>query len=369
VARIILVYNTERRAAELLDMSYIRWFKIGEALARLGHQVDLATAEFKWRLRRPVITMGPRLRRVPLSSVRWDEYDVVKTLFHQGFDTLVRYGGHRHRFIISKLGSVVGPRDMPGIYFYGRRRARLFRTQTRIDQTSRYVTLLTEPARDLWTECFGSRGNLLLVPGAAERPIMPSGVDPYPTDSGPRLLFAGNLYRARTQPEANRVLVDKLNALGRLVGVHGARLFVLGPGDVRRLDRRYVTYLGAVHYRDSWDYLHFAHVGILVAAGPFMHNNESTKIYHYLRAGLPVVSEAGFPNDDVLRRSGLAFVVDNGDLETMAARAVESVTATWDREAAVRFILEHHTWDQRAAIYDRVIARELDTDSGAEGHL
>jgi len=57
--------------------------------------------------------------------------------------------------------------------------------------------------------------------------------------------------------------------------------------------------MGAVSYERSWDYLHHADVGVLVAAGPFMHNNESTKIYHYLRVGLPVVSEAGFPNDPV----------------------------------------------------------------------
>src|SRR5512145_135645 len=117
MARIVTVYSTERTAAQLNDMANIRWHMISAALARRGHQVDLATAEYKWRLRRPIVAMDERLRRVPLSRVRWSDYDVVKTLFHRGFETLERFGGARHPFIISKLGSVVGAADRPGIYF------------------------------------------------------------------------------------------------------------------------------------------------------------------------------------------------------------------------------------------------------------
>jgi hypothetical protein len=86
-----------------------------------------------------------------------------------------------------------------------------------------------------------------------------------------------------------------------------------------------------------------------------MHNNESTKIYHYLRAGLPVVSEAGFPNDDVVRQSRLGFVVENGRLDLMADRMLEAAQARWDRASAIRYILDHHTWRQRAEVYDRVL--------------
>src|SRR5687767_5907895 len=120
MARIVTVYNTWDKKFTLVDMSNIRWLKISEALSRLGHQVDIATAEDRswWRKRIP-ISMGPNLRRVALSSVRWNDYDVVKTVFHTGFETLESFGGANHPFIISKLGSVVGPRDLNGVYFYG----------------------------------------------------------------------------------------------------------------------------------------------------------------------------------------------------------------------------------------------------------
>jgi glycosyltransferase involved in cell wall biosynthesis len=134
---------------------------------------------------------------------------------------------------------------------------------------------------------------------------------------------------------------------------------MIGDGDVSRLDSDAVTYIGTVPYEEAWGYLRFAHVGVVVAAGAFMHNNESTKIYHYLRAGLPVVSEAGFPNDHVVRESGLGIVVANGDLDAMADRVVEATAKSWDRDSARQYVLAHHTWDRRADVYNALIAKEI----------
>jgi glycosyltransferase involved in cell wall biosynthesis len=120
-----------------------------------------------------------------------------------------------------------------------------------------------------------------------------------------------------------------------------------------------VTILGPVSYEESWQAMHFADVGVVVSAGPFMHNNESTKIYHYLRAGLPVVSESGFPNDDVVRSSGLGWLVGNENMREMAERVAAAASAKWDREAAARYVVDQHSWDKRAAIYDQIIRAEL----------
>lgn len=359
MARIVTVYSDERHAARLIDMSYIRWFRMSRALAACGHEVDMATSEFKWRPRRPTVNLGDRLRRVPLARIDWSRYDVVKTLFHRGFEVLRRRGGADHPFIISKLGSVVAPEDRDGIYFYGERRERLYSTQERIARRSRYVTVLTEPARDLWRECFGRDDNVLLVPGAVDRDIPDPGPDPFPDARRPRALFAGNFYTVdarRSQPEAGRVMVDKLNDLGGRLAAAGARLYVLGPGEASLLDPVRVTYLGTVEYEASWDWLRHADVGVLVSAGPFMHNNESTKIYHYLRAGLPFVAELGFPNDDVASGSGLAIQVAEGDAAALAEAVLEASRRDWDRAGGVAFVLDAHTWDHRAAVYDRLLA-------------
>jgi glycosyltransferase involved in cell wall biosynthesis len=70
-----------------------------------------------------------------------------------------------------------------------------------------------------------------------------------------------------------------------------------------------------------------------------------------------VVSEAGFPNDHVVRESQLGFVVENGNLDLMAERIQEAVRSHWNRDFAVQYILANHTWDKRAETYDAVIRK------------
>lgn len=359
MARIVTVFTSHRREWDPREMSDIRWHKISEALARQGHRVDITTNEPRWEQDRSPVVMAEGLRRVPLRRIRWSSYDVVKTLFHLGFGTLVKNGGARHPFIISKLGSVVGPTDAPGIYFYGDIRRALYQTQKRIHRTSRFVTLLSQPAIDLWTQVHGHRPGILLVPGAVDREIPPPGANPYAeTDiCGKVCIFSGNVYEADSQPEANRTLVRKLNDLGRALHGSGVRLCFQGVGDVRALDERYVTNLGSCSYPETWRYLQHATVGVVVSAGPFMHNNESTKIYHYLRVGLPVVSEQGFPNEWVLKESEIGLVVAGEDMRRMAECILQAASMSWNRAAARQYIVDHHTWDHRARVYDDVIPR------------
>jgi hypothetical protein len=88
-------------------------------------------------------------------------------------------------------------------------------------------------------------------------------------------------------------------------------------------------------------------------------HNESSKIYYYLRTGLPVVSESPVPNNHVIEAAGLGAIAPFGDDRLLAEAVEDAVRRRWDREAAIRHVLEHHTWEHRAAVYDRVIRREL----------
>jgi hypothetical protein len=354
VSRIVTVYVGDRRPFVPADMSYIRWGAMSAALARSGHEVDVATAEPGVRRFLP-IRMAPRLRRVPLSGVRWERYDVVKTEFHAGFETLERHGGAEHPRIVSNLGSVVGPVDADGVYFTGARRAALFAVQERIAARSRWVTVLTAPSLARWRADFGEAGAAFLVPGAADDVVPAPGPDPYPADGTIRCLFAGNVYDPVSQAEAHATLVAKIDALGRLLAARGARLWTMGTGDTRALDRRTVSVLGPVPYERSWDRLHHSDVGLVLALGPHPNENESTKIYHYLRVGLPTVCEAGFPNQDLVREVGLGHVVPNGDLDALADAVVATARATWDRTRAIETILARHTWMHRARLYDAVL--------------
>jgi len=71
-----------------------------------------------------------------------------------------------------------------------------------------------------------------------------------------------------------------------------------------------------------------------------------------------VVLEQGFPNDWVVRESGLGFVVPSEDIEQLAARVREACERLWDRERAIRYIQANHTWDCRARVYQDVLASD-----------
>lgn len=352
MARIVTVYNRDKADFRPIDMSLIRWLKISQALAGLGHQVDMATDESS--LTEP-LEMGPHLRRVPLRDVRWADYDVVKTLFHMGFRTLAEHGGADHPFVISKLGSVVAAEDRPDVFFFGEQRRGLWQRQLEVAARARYVALLTRESIDIWRECHRGADKVLLVPGAADRDLPPAGDNPYPTDGRPRCLFAGNIYDEWSQAEVHALLVDKLNGLGERLSGRGVRLCFLGRGGVERLNRSNVEVLGAVEHERAWDYMRHADVGLVLAFGPRRNVNESTKVYHYLRTGLPVVCERGFPNEGLIEEAQLGYVTPYGDLDAMADKVAEACAREWDAAAAQRLILERHTWERRAAVYDPLI--------------
>ena len=354
--RIVTVYHQRREPFVPTDMSLIRWLRMSEALSRLGHQVDIATMEPEIVRNGPLV-MSEGLRRVSLEDVRWEDYDVVKTFFHMGFDTLLRRGGVDHPFVISSLGSVVGESDLPGVYFFGERRRQLFEVQMRIASRGGIVTLLTRESRDLWRRCHGDSNEIVLAPGATDSSQPAPGLDPYPGMRTPRCIYSGNIYDSRSQTEAHLALLDRLNTLGGFLSARGIPLYVVGHGETAGLDPRWVTHLGAVPYERSWDYLWHADVGIVLAFGSAMNHNESTKIYYYLSCGLPVVCEAGYPNQDVIEEARLGRISPNGEMETMARTIDECAHATWDRETARRFVLSEHTWDKRAAIYRELFGR------------
>jgi glycosyltransferase involved in cell wall biosynthesis len=127
---------------------------------------------------------------------------------------------------------------------------------------------------------------------------------------------------------------------------------------VDKIDHNVVTYLGAVRYEDIFDYHYFADVGIVLAQGEIQHN-ESSKIYYYLRTGLPVASEEPVPNNDVIREANLGFIVPYNDIHAMVKRIEEGIYKKWDRARAVDYILKNHTWNQRVQKYYRIIREEL----------
>lgn len=330
-------------------MSTIRWLRMSEGLARSGHQVDMIMNGSG--LSR---ASNPNLRSVPFADVDWNRYDVVKTLFHSGFESLDEEGGSNHPFIISKLGSVVGNHDdTDGVYFFSREREHLFQIQERVRERSRYVTLLTAASRRLWEQLYGPADNLLHVPTGVDRELPAAGENPYKAFSEPIVIYAGNIY-GETQPEMNTVWQNRLNRVGGLLRNKGIRLCFIGTGRTDRIDRTAVTVMPEVENTAFWDYQRFASAGLVLAQGKAQHN-ESSKLYYYLRTGLPVVSESPVPNNFLIDATGMGHVVEYGDDHMLTDMLENAISTEWPRRQAIQYIVKNHSWDHRVATYDDVV--------------
>ena len=128
-----------------------------------------------------------------------------------------------------------------------------------------------------------------------------------------------------------------------------------------KLDHNVVTCLGAVENSRIWDYQYFADVGIALGQGKVQHN-ESSKIYYYLRTGLPVVSEEPIPNNHLIKESGLGFIADYSDNQMMAEMIQSAIYQKWQKEEAIQYILNNHTWDKRVQVYDALIRKEFNLE-------
>ena len=350
--RIACVYGRGREGP-LAGMDWIRFWRMAEALARRGHEVD-AVADWE----RPPVPSGPRFRAVPFQRIEWSRYDVIKTLFHSGFESLSETGGGGHPFIVSKLGSVVGREQTAGVHFFGPVRERLFRLQLAIAQRSRFVTVLTDPSRELWRREHGPSPPLLQVPTGVDAVLPPPGPNPYPGVGvrGSVALFAGNLYGPASQPEVNELWQERLNRLGRALRRRGVRLVAMGPGGVDWLDARAVLHVGQVELDTFWDWQRHAHVGVVLAQGR-VQDNESSKIYYYLRTALPVVCERPVPNSGLIAQTGHGALVDYDDVAALADAATDLTRRPPPADGIAEYMVAQHSWDVRATLYDPVFAR------------
>jgi glycosyltransferase involved in cell wall biosynthesis len=145
-----------------------------------------------------------------------------------------------------------------------------------------------------------------------------------------------------------------LNRLGKALGRRGIRLVVMGSGVRDLLDSSAILDVGPVANAESWDWLRHAQVGVVLAEGP-QDKNEKSRIYYYLRSGLPTVCERPVDNRSLVEETGHGIVVDYDDVEAMVDAAAGLVARPPRTPGLVDFMITHHSWDVRAAVYDALL--------------
>ena len=133
---------------------------------------------------------------------------------------------------------------------------------------------------------------------------------------------------------------------------------VMGIGSTNLLDPQVLVHVGAIENNAYWDWQRHAAVGIVLAQGRVQHN-ESSKIYYYLRTGLPVVCETPVPNAGLLTELGHGLLCAYDDTDEMADQAAWFCHHPPENHRVIERMIVEHSWDLRAAMYDDLLMQAL----------
>ena len=341
--RIALVYFKDPLKS-LDGMDTIRWLELSRALAKLGYDVEMVTEEGE------ETEIADRLRVRHIRKALWDTYDIIKTTHHTDV-----FSVPEHPFLICRIGRVVDPIYPQRVSSH---RQDLLDAQELIARRAKRVVFMSEENLIRWNELYPTGPAGLIVPNGCPSKIPPIGSNPY-DGNRKRVLYLGSLTSSR--------FVNILNALGKLLKNNGVELHHVGRNQLdlygetnEQLDSEVVSSHGPVPELQSWNYLYYADVGVMIARGIQVFDNEISKVYYYLRAGLPTVSEQFVSTNTLIKETGWGEVVSYGDITAMFNRVMQWLDTPQSKRLEIgKVIAMQHSWGSRAEIYHRLFQEYL----------
>jgi glycosyltransferase involved in cell wall biosynthesis len=295
----------------------------------------------------PVGTEGFLEESIPVRKLdvldKPNDYDLVKTCYHDSMMLIRGFQGPVVSRIVRVVDDRLPERDEAV-------RQRLLLCQEMIKKRATALVLNNKENRERWINLYGYRPPITLAPTGCPSEIPEPRRNPFPP--GERaILFLGSLASPRMVSmlnEAARMLSDLAQI--HLVGLNKAHMY--GGGKDCALDPLIKDH-GELPEDAIWDYVRYASIGLAFATGPHAFDNDISKILNYLRGGLPVLSEEPILNNDLIRQTGFGKIFRFGDIDDMAAKAKELIKnpRQADREAAMRFMVQEHSWDKRVEVY------------------
>lgn len=294
----------------------------------------------------------------PLPALREPaRYDLVKTSYHDSIMLVEDFAGP----IVSRIVRVVDER-LPKRDEQVRKK--LLRCQSLIRSRSSAVVLNNEENRERWHKMYGDSQLTRIIPTGCPAVLPDAGGNPYPPGPPP-ILFLGSVAAPR--------MVHMLNAAARqlrgsatvhLVGRNKAQMY---GGDRDCMLDPLIMDHGEKVEDEVWPFIMHAAVGLALATGTDPFDNDVSKIFSYLRGGLPVVSEHPIVNNWLVDQTRMGRVFGHG----MITELVASVHSLLDRPpepqtrmAAMQFMAEHHSWDRRVESYMELFSLVLANGAG-----
>jgi hypothetical protein len=285
----------------------------------------------------------------PLSQLMEGRYDILKTCYHFSME-LIQDFSHFHfpGPIVSRIVRVVDDhlpeRDEPW-------RERLLHCQEIIRRQSSVLVVNNMENKIRWQRLYGKHIPVVLVPTGCPRQIPEPRSRPF--DSGKRIiLFLGSIAASRMIPLMN-TLAQRLAPTAQIHIVGLNKLHWYGQGKAAALHPAIIQH-GEISEDRTWDYIHHADIGLALATGPHPFDNDLSKIYNYLRGGLPVLSESPVVNTDLIQQTELGRIFHFGDMDNLLAQAMALLThppSPEKRKAAMHFMASKHAWEHRVETY------------------
>jgi glycosyltransferase involved in cell wall biosynthesis len=308
----------------------------------------------------PVDREGLLEEVVPVRSLEALEeagrYDLVKTCYHDSIMLIERYRGPVVSRIVRVVDHQLPERDEPF-------RERLLRCQELIRDRASAVILNNVENRERWWRFYGKDLPIVLIPTGCPAHIPERGPNPYRPDERV-LLFLGSLAAPRMVHilnQAARLLRDRTRV--HLVGMNKACMYG-GAQEDCSLDALVVDH-GELSEDLVWDYIRYANVGLALASGPHVFDNDVSKILNYLRGGLPVVSEEPILTNDLIRQTGFGHTFSYGDVADLVSKTLELIEnpLTGKRDEVMQFMAAEHSWGRRVDTYvdlfGKIISAEI----------
>lgn len=337
---IALVY-AKSASREISGMDLIRWTELGRQFQELGHEVHLVTH------RSDGVESLAGLPVVDISEVDWQHYYAIKGSYQHSVPLLPE-----HPRLIVRMCRVASPdepdRDLS-------RRDAILAHQEWIAQHVRLVAVNDSLNAKRWRQLYGDKQQVVIVPTGCPNHIPEPQENPFPSDSK-IALFCGSVTAIRMVPFLNEVARSlaqqnpsfELHVLGR----NRLHLYSDSPPE---FDRDLIHLHEPVSQEQAWQYLHHADVGVAVSPSENLFESELSKIYYYLRAGLPTVCEKSALNKDLVQQTDHGVVAPHDDPEAFANAIMSASEMAKNHQPTMQWMSDKHSWRNRAETYLRAI--------------
>jgi len=282
------------------------------------------------------------------------QYDLIKTSYHYPLELIAPMLSSFDGPVVSRIVRVVGdrlPERDEGS------RERLLRCQELINRYSTVVIFNNDENARRWESFYGPKKRRFIVPNACPKIIPDHGENPFRSGK-PGIIFLGSIAAPR-MPILMNELALRLSSLAEVHFFGLNKTDMYGGGASCHLSPLIIDH-GELPEDQTWNYLRYAHLGLALATGPYPFDNDITKIFNYLRAGLPVLSEEPIVNNSLIAELDYGRIFSFDDPGDMVIKAKELLNSDQKSKSCkiMEFMAKNHSWDNRVDAYSGLF-REL----------